>query len=144
MRELGQARDVVKHRPEALHRGHRVHLLQVCLVLGCRGPFSSPGNIILSDAIGRRERAEKTYLCIQNVQDVCSGTPTLSLLVKAVMVVGLMLLGEKASCSGAASRCATEGWAAIGMEVGALIWNIGTSIHTVHTGAQQATITVET
>ena len=144
MRELGQARDVVKHRPEALHRGHRVNLLQVGLVLGCRGPFSSPGNIILSDAIGRRERAEKTYLCIQNVQDVCSGTPTLSLLVKAVMVVGLMLLGEKASCSGAASRCATEGWAAIGMEVGALIWNIGPSIHTVHTETQQATITVET
>ena len=91
------------------------------------------------------EREQKgSYLCIQNVQDVCSGTPTLSLLVKAVMVVGLMLLGEKASCSGAASRCATEGWAAIGMEVGALIWNIGPSIHTVHTGAQQATITVET
>lgn len=87
---------------------------------------------------------KRTYLCIQNVQDVCSGTPTLSLLVKAVMVVGLMLLGEKASCSGAASRCATEGWAAIGMEVGALIWNIGPSIHTVCTEAQQATITVET
>ena len=90
------------------------------------------------------QKKKGSYLCIQNVQDVCSGTPTLSLLVKAVMVAGLMLLGEKASCSGAASRCATEGWAAIGMEVGALIWNIGTSIHTVHTETQQATITVET
>ena len=45
-----------------------------------------------------------TYLCIQKVQEVCKGTPTLSLLLKLVMVLGLKLLGEKARCSGAVRR----------------------------------------
>ena len=55
-------------------------------------------------------------MCIQNVQDVCSGTPRLSLLLKLVIVLGLKLLGEKADCSGPTSLCETEGWAAIGRE----------------------------
>ena len=59
-----------------------------------------------------------THLCIQNVQEVCRGTPTLSLLLKVVMVLGLKLLGEKARCSGAVSLCETEGWAAMGSEAG--------------------------
>ena len=59
-----------------------------------------------------------THLCIQNVQEVCRGTPTLSLLLKVVMVLGLKLLGEKARCSGAVSLCETEGCAAMGSEAG--------------------------
>ena len=59
-----------------------------------------------------------THLCIQNVQEVCRGTPTLSLLLKVVMVLGLKLLGEKARCSGAVSLCETEGCAAMGREAG--------------------------
>ena len=47
---------------------------------------------------------DTTHLCIQNVQEVCRGTPTLSLLLKVVMVLGLKLLGEKARCSGAVRR----------------------------------------
>ena len=59
-----------------------------------------------------------SYLCIQNVQEVCRGTPTLSQSVKEVMVLGLKLLGEKARCSGAVSLCETEGCAAMGSEAG--------------------------
>ena len=55
-----------------------------------------------------------SYLSIQNVQAVWRGTPTLSLDVKLVIVFGEKLLGEKARCSGAVKRWATDGCADIG------------------------------
>ena len=103
--QLAHIGNVIVDAPEALCCGHRVNLLQVCLVLR-RGSVlqrpATPKRITIEETRKRHPKLNArydSYLSIQKVQEVCNGTPPVSSVSKRFRVRGVMLLGEKAVTS---------------------------------------------